>query len=365
MKYFNSDKPIYTINMDNYDYNLRTSKRGIYYNYIQLIDVEGLTIYPEPCTNPAKAYDAATKGTLNSGDSLFFTKDCKFPRFKLLSTDYKRVIKLDKADAVIVSSAYKYQQFFDSRTYDSWSYGVSKINSTYLCECDECILLVPINYRNKFSSNDAMKRTIIADAASFEKKLTNLVVPDKPANYWFLNKTEEPMLEVLNGTYSGFKVLTDKALDGYVNSNLPVMTDEDVKTMMDMFGSSDQSVVTLAMKMLMGFDTTATPLTTRALLYSYVQNWTSCSAKNSVGFKRILDSANINNSRYNDFPRFLQYLDKNLAPTALDCQLTKIVLTPLFVKEVERTNNQVEGSMKRMKGEGLERVIPKIKIIVK
>ena len=44
--------------------------------------------------------------SLKKGSTLYFGKTSKFPRFKLASTsDYKRCIKLDKADFVVLGNA--------------------------------------------------------------------------------------------------------------------------------------------------------------------------------------------------------------------------------------------------------------------
>ena len=49
-----------------------------------------------------KAKIKSCRGTLKSGDTLYFSKSSEFPRFKLQGSEYKRCIKLDKADCVVV-----------------------------------------------------------------------------------------------------------------------------------------------------------------------------------------------------------------------------------------------------------------------
>ena len=218
--------------------------------------------------------------SLKKGSTLYFGKTAKFPRFKLASTsDYKRCIKLDKADFVVIGNDIPVDYSGSNCIVIEDDKNVYFISSEYYLNS----IRVEISARKKFEA-DQLK--FLLDNQLFYG--TNPKVIYKGNYSTFAGKnTISDVENILNGTYTN--IILDSDVDAEINKVLPTLTEEDVTSINDLFNSSDTASQELGLKLLTGFNVEATPVTVRTLIGQYEKlRWLN--AWNSVGVQQVLSS---------------------------------------------------------------------------
>lgn len=207
-------------------------------------------------------------GQLTDSATLYFDKSATFPRYKLEGTDYKRCIKVEKADFIIVDkntvpeqSWRSYYVFEDSKNI----YITDSYNIRYVSEAFKRANMNPVS---KYSNNVCIYK---------QNSAILLTTPPKP-------------------------LISDEDLNKKIDKDVsPVMSYDDAKQIITMLNSADLSVVDLGLKLLAGFSTSATPFSIKTILLTN-KKWTGTNARNSVGVKTLLTSLNID--RYKAESRF-------------------------------------------------------------
>lgn len=207
-------------------------------------------------------------GQLTDSATLYFDKSATFPRYKLEGTEYKRCIKLDKADFIVVDknttgekSWRDYYIFEDSKNV----YITDACNIRYV---NEAFRRANINPTSKYSGRVCIYK---------QNQAVLLTTPPKP-------------------------LISDEDLNKRIDQNIsPTMSYDDAKQIITMLNSADTSVIDLGLKLLAGFSTSATPFSIKTILLTN-KKWTTTNARNSVGVKTLLSSLNID--RYQAESRF-------------------------------------------------------------
>lgn len=255
--------------------------------------------------------------TPKPGDTLFFDPEAVFPKFKLAESDYKRCIKLEKADAVVVPNVMdinvcRYAIWETDKEYyiadpEGWGIYRSEINTFGI---------------QKFLANH------------------NLLTPDMKFVYEgecsIINDNGVEQ-KIIYGTYT--QIVSDKELDTLVNTSCAELTTDEFKSIANLIYSPDNTNKDLALRLLNGYNINTAPKAIRFMLETsgYL---TSCSAWNSVGVKRIRQSVGFHNFRdlRNNFEDYLPLNDK-------ERELIKVLYNKAIVSTLEATVN----SYKKMK----------------
>ena len=94
MKIYGHNKPVielgYTWNNGSYRF---FPKEGSLFSQNSIIDLQP----------SVRKLDSSRFGTLADSGVLFFDKSATFPRYKLAESNYKRCIKVEKADFIVIS----------------------------------------------------------------------------------------------------------------------------------------------------------------------------------------------------------------------------------------------------------------------
>lgn len=260
-------KPIKTVRLTYRDQNSWRTNRdyiiqecdGLY--GINKTDVIELTSTP-------RKFKPEQFGVLTDSATLYFDKSATFPRYKLEGTEYKRCIKVEKADFIVVDQTIKPRQ-----TYSNY----------YVFE-DKDYVYITETYQSAYL-NQAFKNSGIYPTSLYsgviqvysQKEQILLTTPPKP-------------------------LISDDALNKKIDTTIsPEMTLDDAKQIITMLNSADMSVVDLGLKLLAGFSVNATPFSIKTILLTN-KKWTGTNARNSVGVKALLNSLGVD--RYQAESRF-------------------------------------------------------------
>lgn len=232
------------------------------------------TIFLKSAQEIAKIVKAA-KGTLQPKQTLFFGKTSEFPRFKLSESDFKRCIKIEKADTVIIGDL-----------------DFSQDNVDYILEDEEYIYILDSwrakNYtrcgdRRKKAAWDQDPVQYIKDNELFYGTSINKIYSGTISVA--SNNVAFDLENIINGTYKA--IVNDKDLDSMINKNFDALDVEDLTSICDMLDSSDRTTQGLGLKMLCGYNINDVVLTVRTMLGTR-SHLSACSEWNSVGVQQVL-----------------------------------------------------------------------------
>ena len=246
-------------------------------------------------------------GKLTEGATLYFDKSATFPRYKLEGSGFKRCIKKEKADFIIVGKT-------DAKThYRSWFYVYEDPNYMYVAY---------------YATDDATNQKAFREVGLTNMKLVwtgqcNIYGPDS---------------QILLETNPTKPLIYDTDLDAYINKTLPAITESDVKQILTMLTSNDNSIVDLGLKTLASYDTTSRPMTTKAILL--INNgWTRANGSTSVAVETMLTSLGLTRahcSNYNLKSR-LNWINQTNTPYAdEDKVLARSIMRDCIVELLEK-----------------------------
>ena len=289
------------------------------------------SIYVEWKIQDIKDTFKTVRAVPQSGQTLYFGKTSKFPRFKLTGSNFKRCIKSEKADLFIIGC-------IDGREYD-YDYLIEDEINYYLIRNDAL--------QNIRSYNPSTKSQFLKDPIEYIK--TNLLFGgniiserQKVTVCLFEGETAIDVINIMNGTYKN--VATDTDLDKAINTGLDAITEEDLRSITDLLDSPDQSSQAIGLKMLGAYNINDIPLTIRTLLgfrnyLGQLPEW------KSVGVKNMLTTIN-----WDDFGRFPDYVRPIIEPawkkqkyTEQDTNLCRQVYVDLIKKQLADKIKQLEG----------------------
>ena len=233
-----------------------------------------VSIFLKSAADIAKIVKVA-KGSLQAKQTLFFGKTSKFPRFKLSESDFKRCIKIEKADTVVVGDLDFTQDNVDNVLEDEeYIYIIDNWRAKNYVRCRDS--------RKKAAwDQDCVKYIKDNDlfyGSSIEKIYSGTIsIASKEVAFDLEN--------ILNGIYKN--VITDKELDTAINKNFDSLDVEDLTAICDMLDSSDRTTQGLGLKMLCGYNINDVVLTVRTMLGTR-PHLSSCSEWTSVGVQQVL-----------------------------------------------------------------------------
>lgn len=197
--------------------------------------------------------------SINRSATLYFDKSCTFPRYKLQDTDFKRCVKLDKADYIIIPDITKF------RLYDV------PVSFDYMLTLDDNIYL----YSNGFYEYyDALKQGVSSNITHF------LECYSKSA-----------LTTVVNIALEYNKPLIYEAdLDKIISKDLEKLDDESLMSIFEMMNSQDETSIELGCKLLASYDIYETKLASAMLLFLTQKNWIRNKGAKSVSFTSMLQN---------------------------------------------------------------------------
>ena len=234
------------------------------------------SIYPAS-KSAIKAKQKTLVSPLTPNATLYFSSSSDFPRFKLADSGYKRCIKIEKADFVVMGKL-----------------AIEELDTCTLFEDEESFYLIDFNrmYFN-YRSDQNKINTFKADPERYIRShhlyygATLTLVYNGPICY---SQGKGAELEhIMNGDYK--KIVTDEDLDTVINGTFDKLDKDSVASICDMLDSPDKVTRGLGLKILTGYNIQATPLTVRTML-GLRENIASCSEWKGVGVQQVLSSIN-------------------------------------------------------------------------
>lgn len=269
-----------------------------------------------------KYYDELIKkieySELTKDATLYFSKSSTFPRLKLENTGFKRCIKLDKADFIIINP--------NSLT--------NLTERWYVIETDTAIYISGYwdFYRNRTDLEKFLGFTI---SSSILTTIHGYELSEKRKD--LLKLLQEPNVKFVN----------DDELNKTINKSDQILDKETMFAIHDMLKSSDLDTIELGLKMLTGFNIDETPLTISTLLLLN-QRWWTTNARTNVLVQNMIKQLDISNKRVSyGFPHSISYLRSTAAKASeYDKELTKSLI---FDKIVKYINNSLSKDIEFFK----------------
>lgn len=272
---------------------------------------------------------------LQQKDTLYFGLTSKFPRFKLSDSGLKRCIKPDKMDCAVIGNI-----------------ELQEMTYWYVFEDEQYVYVMDNENVKNVYCRDSIKLALwMKDPIQYIKKYnlcygsSNIrLLPQKTFTYCNSRAEQIDLQNILNGTYTS--IITDKELDQYINKAMPVLTQDDVKSICELLDSPDNATKGLGLKMLFAYNVNETPLTVRTILGTR-EYLASLSEWNSVGVKQILRSVD-----WSGFGRFPTAMYNIVQPynkttyTKADLDLTKEVY-------LVAANNYMKDAIQRLDDSGI------------
>lgn len=208
---------------------------------------------------------------------LFFDKSSKFPRNKIIVSEYKRVIKPEKASVVVIGQQAE----------------VINIDDTY-CIFTDGTEIFGIMY-------DDLQRDFDGDLRKLHNN-TVLGLTIKQTSVLYFGKLkciydDTETIKKFNDQIYTQPFILDNDLDKIINTNLSDPILQELVTISEMLQSSDNSIVKMGILMVSGYNLNKWLLTFRVLM-GYNTNWTDpYNGGNSVNGKQIWNTLGLH-SRY-------------------------------------------------------------------
>jgi len=246
----------------------------------------------ELTTTPRK-FKPEQFGVLTDSATLYFDKSATFPRYKLEGTEYKRCIKVDKADFIVVDKTIK-----PTTSYRNF-YVFEDSNYVYISDTYQS------SYLNQAFKNSGLSVTSIYSGyvqIYGQREQILLTNPPKP-------------------------LISDEDLNKKIDTTIsPEMTLDDAKQIIIMLNSADMSVVDLGLKLLAGFSVSATPFSIKTILLTN-KKWVGTNARNSVGVKSLLNSLGVDRYQAESrFPWNIGYLNDGKTYSEKDLKIGRSLL---------------------------------------
>lgn len=201
---------------------------------------------------------------------IYFNSHACFPRYKLQNTSYKRTIKTEKSNYIIIPT---FKVYITTREYRIWDIGNAFV--TISATIDEMESRAAI--REKFNPE------------SLELIYTGKI-------YALSTYNKDIYENVKNNIYKN--LICDDDFDKYISKTLSIPTEEDISSIFQMLSATDKASVKLAMELLNTMDITVIPNTVYVLLSMFYDRIKESCDINSVTNKRLFST--VQPKRYSD-----------------------------------------------------------------
>ena len=191
----------------------------------------------------------------------YFTKQSKFPRFKLSNTAYKRCIKHEKADYIVVP----------------------RITLPHVQYVDTVIETENFYYISWYKLNLVEFESLLNIHSSQYKVKHNVPIYDN------LSDSDITLLGIQSGKINK-QCITDATLNKLIDSKNQVLTTDDIDQIKTMLESSDEETQALGLKLLANYNIDETRCAVKYLLSITSNFWKYNSYKNNVSIKNMLNN---------------------------------------------------------------------------
>ena len=243
------------------------------------------------------------------GSTFLFDKYSEFPRTKLQYTTFKRCIKQDKADFIIVNS--------NSDHIGNTQGALFKIDDKYV--------LVDDIHRSYRTINDFIRSLNLYGYKSIECIYDGIYSTLTARNSW--------TIKVLDGEYTK-PIMTDAALTKIVNKQGDGLSEDTINQVVDMLKSPDREVNKLALVTLCGFNTDQYRQSLKFLLEFY-PNWKSISST-GVLIDNLMDSLGVSTKYVSNPNSLLNSVFNKPTESDEDEKLLKKLAYPLLLQQIEK-----------------------------
>lgn len=213
--------------------------------------------------------------TLTPNATLYFSASSEFPRFKLTDTGYKRCIKVEKADFIVMGKL-KLDQHSNCYLFEDEEH-------FYLVDCDRMYFKYKSD-QNKVNAFKANPEQYIRNHHLYYGATLTLV--HHGAICYGLGGSAD-VEHIMNGDYK--KTITDKDLDSAINGSFDKLDADTLASICDMLDSPDKVTKGVGLKLLTGYNVQATPLTIRTML-GLRECLADCPEWKGVGVQQVLSS---------------------------------------------------------------------------
>ena len=322
-----------------WEINRNLSRTKDFYNIFNAYRSDKI-VFPTDISNLKTLMDQYSKSLTGwvPGKKIYFHPKSKFPRFKLMGTDYKRTIKPDKCDCIVVPEVP-----------ERWIYIYPKMRIYKDKRSNDLFGISKGIYDARFSDEKHFLECIkLWNNADLEFVQTTNIAE--------VNKENSFAIDVLLGKYTK-PIITDTMLDLEISKSLPIISESDIDSIDSMLGSTDQSVVEMGLKLLTGFNVFETPTIIKTLLYKHWNVATSNKALNSVAVRKMLNSVDADRKYIGQFPNWAYALAEP-GDKFSDYEIAQVgrLLKPLFKEYVEKNSFRLR--------EPNAPFIPNVKVII-
>lgn len=291
----------------------------------------GLIVNPISYTDFCNKLKNTQKTELKDGSVLLFSKTSKFPRFKLEGTTFKRCIKMDKADCVVINC-------LDFTSYDH----------RYVLEGAENYYVVQEALPTFYGSNDKQYVQEYADDLynflkkrpyMFGEKVTpKLIYSDVSI---VITKDSNVVYNIMTDKITS--TITDDALDKIVSGTLDDINEDAFNSIKEMFDSPDMSTVGLGLRLLAGYNISKASIAVQILLRYNYYKLRDTNEWNSVAVKQLIKHINFNTIGCStpSLRTYFKYVPTNDLDKKLCADLLKSYTKKVFSDTINEINDAI------------------------
>ena len=279
------NKTIYNIqfsyNRDNKEYYIKLNKSsgGLLYN-VSIMDKHNV--------NKRLKELSINSSEINDLKTIYFDPASTYPRYKLReNSDLKKVLKIEKADAVISQNEYTYS--------DRLNPGLvfkDNFDNLYLINFFSIKYIKDKSFQENYENCKVLEDQINDyRTANNMELITDLKIIEK-------NGYIETNIKLATSLYNLFniytKIVLEKDIDLLINKNLLDMTNEEYDQINSMLSSTDENTVELGLNLLSGYNINDNICKIGTLIVLNATNIFYNKGSNRVGFQQIISTLNIN-----------------------------------------------------------------------
>lgn len=260
------------------------------------------------CTTTKAAADAvlgkASTKAITPG-KCFFDATSTFPRVNLTDTDFKRTIKKDTGDYIVIGNS-TLEAYQKTRNYSQFVHA-----SVY--EDDEFVYVIPSIKDTKHFSlktiEDLKTYLCLGTTDLVDYAIRNNYIPSEAKFIGIMDlcsiatKGERELIDrYTEGFYDNVTVITDAQLTAAVAKGQQAVDEDALDSLNEMLGSPDAQVVEMGLKLLSTYNLSPFPYTVKTLLNLNFERIKDCKSWNGVGIKHMRTSLNYEDPSYVAFP---------------------------------------------------------------
>ena len=268
-------------------------------------------------TNQERKLDKKYFGTIEAPATLYFDKSATFPRYKLEGTEFKRCIKKDKADAIIVG-----EQIAAKCSYRTRLLVIETTDKLYVA-----YNFIDVNDTLRIMRSKGINGTVIWNDRCYVYPPKSQILFDTPTVPLIYDKDLSKMI--------------DKTTDQKI-------TEDDAIQIINMLNAPDRETKDLGLKLLASFSYTLTPHTIRTIL-ACTKDWRGLNSATSVAVTSMLDSVGFKKywDGYHGLVTRLNFI-KDMPTEPEDFALSQKILQPLaenYIKAICKTEIKTFGDL--------------------